>query len=440
MNAPLWRRALSFGSGVGIQLGPEDLEIAVVQMRPNGARLAGAHRVENYRERPAAEWGAEALAFLKKLGADRQAAIAVLPRRDAILRILTLPGLSQEDTAAAVRFQLDTLHPYGEDDVLHDWRRVNASTVVVGIAEQRVVDAAAGMLAEAGIRLAGVSFSGPVLHEALRMTGTPAAGMLAMWPAAPAGVECYGESPARPLFSSEFDLPPERAAALVRAELRVEAEIECVGPLELLPWLPRGEAEADGQEPAPALNILAPAAALAASCPHLGQPLNLLPESRRAVSSRARYIPTLVLAVLAALTGGALLAQEAWLDSSYLARLQQEIKRIEPSVARVQALDAETASLSDRIRVLDTFRRQSQADLEVIREVNQLVPPPGWIQQLQISRGSVQIAGEAEGAEELLKKFDESPLFRGAAFTMPLTRGAQGEQFRLRVEREEAAR
>jgi hypothetical protein len=209
----------------------------------------------------------------------------------------------------------------------------------------------------------------------------------------------------------------------------------------LLPWLPR-PAEAAGQEQAagPAASPVAAAAALAAACPHLGQPLNLLPESRRAVSSRARYIPTLVLAALAALTGGALLAQEAWLDRAYLERLHQEISKLEPSVARVQALDSGTAAMADRIRLLDAFRRQSQADLDVILEINQLVPPPGWIQQLQINRGSVQIAGEAEGAEALLKKFDESPLFREAAFTMPLTRGASGEQFRLRADREEAAR
>lgn len=434
MNVPLWRRALSFGTGVGIRLGSRDLEIAVVQLRPNGARLAGLHRVEGYRERPAAAWGAEALAFLKGLGADRQAAIAVLPRREAILRLLTLPGLSDEDTAAAVRLQLDTLHPYGEDDVLHGWRRLSGSTVLVGIAEQRTVDAYAALLGEAGLRLAGISFSGPVLHAALRATGVPAAELLAAWPAESHGLEFYGESAARPLFSSEFEMPGERAAALVRAELRVDDAVPCLGPGELLPWI----SVADGEQ-AEAPDLLAPAAALAAACPHLGQPLNLLPEAQRAVSSRARYIPTLVLGALALLVGGALLAQEAWLDRAYLARLQEEIARLEPVAARVQALDAETASLAARIRLLDDFRRQSQADLDAIQEVNTLVPPPGWIQQLQLSRNSVQVGGEAPGAEALLKQFDESPRFRGAAFTMPLTRGAQGEQFRLRAEREEAA-
>lgn len=434
MNVPLWRRALSFGTGAGIRLGSRDLEIAVVQMRPNGARLAGLHLVENYRERPAAVWGAEALSFLKGLGADRQAAIAVLPRREAILRLLTLPGLSDIDTAAAVRFQLDTLHPYGEDDVLHDWRRLSGTTVLVGIAEQRTVDAYAALLGEAGLRLAGISFSGPVLHAALRVAGAPAAELLAAWPAESEGLEFYGESAARPLFSSEFELPGERAAALVKAELRVDDGIECGGPGDLLPWMPA----ADGEQSAMP-NLLAPAAALAAACPHLGQPLNLLPAGQRAVSSRARYIPTLALGILAALTGGALLAQEAWLDRAYLARLRQEIARLEPVAARVQALDAETANLAARIRLLDEFRRQSHADLDTIQEINTLVPPPGWIQQLQVSRNSIQVSGEAAGAEALLKQFDESPRFRGAAFTMPLTRGAQGEQFRLRTEREVAA-
>lgn len=433
MNAPWWRRAVSFGTGVGLRLGERALEVAAVQVRPAGARLAGFRRIEGYRERPAAEWGAEALEFLKGLGAEKQAAVAVLPRREAILRLLALPGLSEEDTAAAVRFQLDSLHPFGEDEVLHDVRRLNAGTVAVGIAERSVIEGYAALLAEAGLRLAGISISGAALHAALRVAGAPAAELLAAWPGEGGGVEFYGESAARPLFSSEFEMEPERAAALVRAELRADAGLECRSGAGLLPWLPQTE-EGEGPQP----DLLACAAALAAACPHLAQPLNLLPEEQRAATSRAKYIPTLALAVLAALTGGAVLAQDAWLDRAYLERLRQEIARVEPAVAKVRALETETADAAARIRLLDGFRRQSQADLDVLLEVNRLVPPPGWVQQLTVTRKEVQVAGEASGAEGLLKQFDESPLFRGAAFTMPLTRGAQGEQFRLRAEREGA--
>ena len=439
-SVPVLRRAISFGTGVGIRVGESTLEIAVVRVRPTGARLAGLQRIEGFRDKPAAEWGAAALAFLKSHGADRQAAIVVLPRPDALLRLITLPGVNDEDTAAAVRFQLDSLHPFTEDEVAFGWQRLNNSQVAVGVAEQRHIDSIAALLSEGGIRLAGISFSGPVLHAALRATGAPPSALLAAWPGESEGLEFYGESPAKPLYSAEFDLPPERAADLVRAELRAEGDLEC-RPLEaLLPWsIP---ASGDGETPAappPPASLLAQAAALAAACPHLGEPLNLLPLAQRASSSRARYIPTLVLATLLALTGGALLAQEAWLDRQYLARLQAEIGKVEPAVARVQKIDEETTALAARIRQLDDFRRQSRADLDAVKEVNRLLPPPAWVQQLQISRDSVQVAGEAAAAEGLLKQFDEAPAFRGATFTMPLNRGQNGELFRLRVQREGAS-
>jgi hypothetical protein len=435
-SVPILRRAVSFGTGVGIRLGETTLEIAVVRVRPSGARLAGVHRVEGFRDKPAAEWGAGALAFLKAHGADRQAAIAVLARPEAILRLITLPGVNDEDTAAAVRFQLDSLHPFTEDEAAFGWQRLNHAQVAVGITEQRHIDTITALLSEAGIRLAGISFSGPVLHAALRATGAPPAALLAAWPGESEGLEFYGESPARPLYSAEFDLPPDRAAGLVRAELRIEGDPGCLSLDQLLPWAPPESGESESTAPS---CLLAQAAALAAACPHLGEPLNLLPLEQRASSSRARYIPTLVLATLLAVTGGALLAQEAWLDRQYLARLQSEIRNVEPAVARVQKLDEETMALAARIRQLDDFRRQSRADLDAVKEVNRLLPPPAWIQQLQISRDSLQVAGEAAAAEGLLKQFDEAPAFRGATFTMPLNRGQNGELFRLRVQREGAA-
>jgi len=36
-------------------------------------------------------------------------------------------------------------------------------------------------------------------------------------------VEVYGESPARPVFSAEFDLAPQRAAGIALSELRLPA-------------------------------------------------------------------------------------------------------------------------------------------------------------------------------------------------------------------------
>ena len=63
-------------------------------------------------------------AFLRKLGMRHVAATVVLPRQDVIVRPLVLPGVSDKDLDSAVRFQMDGLHPYNDDDVYSSWVRL----------------------------------------------------------------------------------------------------------------------------------------------------------------------------------------------------------------------------------------------------------------------------------------------------------------------------
>src|ERR1700685_3739909 len=67
-----FRRWMAFGSGVGIQIegprGAESAHIAAARVRPGGARLLGGFRIEDLPRQPAAVWGADVTAFLRKLG------------------------------------------------------------------------------------------------------------------------------------------------------------------------------------------------------------------------------------------------------------------------------------------------------------------------------------------------------------------------------------
>ena len=45
----------------------------------------------------------------------------LLPRRDVIVRLVSLPGVAAKDVEGALRLQLDSLHPYGEDEVVWGW-------------------------------------------------------------------------------------------------------------------------------------------------------------------------------------------------------------------------------------------------------------------------------------------------------------------------------
>ena len=61
------RRLAAFGTGAGIQIAGPDLEVAVARVRPTGVEVLARITIARFRERPAAEWGAEYAALLGKL-------------------------------------------------------------------------------------------------------------------------------------------------------------------------------------------------------------------------------------------------------------------------------------------------------------------------------------------------------------------------------------
>jgi Tfp pilus assembly protein PilN len=280
------------------------------------------------------------------------------------------------------------------------------------------------LFSEAGIPVAAVTFSSAVIHAALRLHNAAPASIFcytATFPAADRGrVEVYGESEAKPCYSAGFALPPERALALARAELRFAPEQPA---LELGQTLgaPSG------------ISPLAYAAALAASAPLAVRFANLLPAARRASHLGTRY---LVPATLAALFVAGLLAVFVVFpllnERRYANDLTAEMRSLQPAALKVQSTDKTLAAHRARIAMLDDFRRRPQADLDVLNELVRILPEQVWTNSVEIFPDSVVIAGEADQAEPLLKLMDSSPLFQNSEFVMSVTRNGPAEQFRIK--------
>jgi Tfp pilus assembly protein PilN len=180
-------------------------------------------------------------------------------------------------------------------------------------------------------------------------------------------------------------------------------------------------------------------AALAGACPRLGLSANLLPPERRAAPSRWIYMPTVALLVILVVVATALAVQTGYDNRRYAAALEQEVRKLEPRANRIAAIDRDITNARARTRALDEFRRRSKADMDALNELTQILPPPIWLTQLELTRSFIHIAGEAEQAAPLLRVVDESKLFVGSEFTMPLARVSGGEAFRIRAQREGAA-
>lgn len=428
------RKLFAFGTGAGIEVRGNDLVVALSKVRPSGVEALAAATIHAFRERPAAEWGAEYAQFLKRHGAGHLSATVVLPRRDVIVRRMALPGIDGADLAAAIGYQIESLHPYGEDEIVYGWERISdRGAVILGIVRRSALDAYMDRFSEAGVKVASLTFSAAVWRAAARLfTSPPATGFLALGYGPGGEIEVYGESPSMPVFSAEFDLPRERAVALAAAELRLPPDTEAL-PLEQIVPAP---AKSGNLDSSPGASALPYAASLAGACPRLAPAANLLPEERRITTSRAMFVPVAALAVVLLVMCGVLLGYSAYGEQQYLATLRAEIARLEPQAKKAAALDRSLARADARVRVLEEFRSRAKTDLDALQELTRILEPPVWTNQVILMRDAAILSGEAEQAAPLLKILDASPFFQKSGFLVSIVKAEKMELFRIRTERE----
>ncbi len=422
------RKLLSFGAGVGIEIGATDLEIAAARVRPSSIHVLGRMTITDFASKPAAEWGMDYARFLKSLGLKHVSATVLLPRRDIIARHVALPGVAAGDVENAIRFDLDSLHPYGSEEVCWGWSPLGKNGALVGMARRSVIEGYVEMFAAAGIAVASFTFQAAAIHAAIRLNGhVEGQGFIALSRSASGKVEVYGESAARPVFSAEFDLAPQRAALLALAELRLPPETASTQLEEILPRPVVNPVENDLSR-----NAMPYATALAGACPMLTPAANVLPREHRRLNSRAMLIPSIVLAVAALLVAGGFWGYSVYEDSKYLAALKSEIAKIQPKAERAASLDREFYHVEARVRLLDKYRGQTHADLDALNEVTRLLAPPIWTNNLDLNRDSVSLMGEAPQAAGLVKILDSSPLFENTGVVAEnAIQGGTGEVFQI---------
>lgn len=426
----LWRRWTSFGTGLGIAIEAERLEFVLVQVRPQGIRVLDALEVLRYRERPAAEWGAEYSAFLAKHKIKQVAALAVLPAREVISRTLSLAGVGDNELDAAVRYQLDGLHPFAEEEAASSFARLaepNQETVAIGVARAAVINEYATFFEEAGVDLAGLAAPAAVYYSALRILQRPPQDEFLAVRERETSLELYAETKSNPLFFVELEQETSRAMAIAASQVRLPQD---AGEGKLAAFLPVAES-------GHAVSPLAYAAALNAALPRQSLAINLLPVERRKAFSPWRWAPTLALLAAAVLVGVALYYFQDFSNRRLVAALDAESQKLTPRVTQVREAEAKRKAIQAKLDSLSEFTRLPQEDLDSLRELTRLVPASTWMSRVEMSRGSVTMMGETDQATELLKIIDDSPLFANTEFTAQVGRSANGrEVFQIRTQRE----
>lgn len=427
---PALQKWASWGTGVGIEIGQENLFFTLTRVRPGGIHVLDSMVIERYRERPAGEWGGAYQDFLKKNKVSHVSATVVLPPGDCIARVAAFPGVLDKDLGAAVQYQLDGLHPYPEEEAVHAYARLKGerkSNIAVGIARQPVIQDYATLFDEAGIPVSAFLTPAAAIYSALRVLQPVPASQFLGIVEYEGSTLLYGESETHPVYCVQFPAGSDRAVSAAQAQLRLGDE-----PLvaRLASLLPRAQRE-DLTWP------LAYAASLAGALPGASLQVNLLPVDRRTVSSPWRWVPTIVLLVLLAILGLGFSYYQEYENRRLLTKLDAEIAKVQPRVLQVNSIQKQIEEKSKRLAYLVDIAGYPQQDLDVIRELTRILPGTAFVARLDITRSDVAMSGEVDQSMELLRLLDNSPLFRDSEFVSTPSRSPNGKEiFQIRTRRE----
>src|SRR5438876_572676 len=150
---------LTFKTAIGIVVRGDDLELVCLKRGLNGVREGGRTILSGFRARRSAEAGAAYREFLRSQGLSSANAIVALPRRDVLLRTLTLPAEAAASLDKAVEYQVDSLHPFEEGGVDHAYSVLRNEggrlLIAVVMVEKGIAASYYDWFSQAGIPVAG---------------------------------------------------------------------------------------------------------------------------------------------------------------------------------------------------------------------------------------------------------------------------------------------
>lgn len=445
-----------FGCGIAVR-GP-DLVAVAIRLRRGGVRVLGRTELRGFRERTPAQWGAEYSDFVRGLGVGHVAASLCVPREEVVFRTVRLPPMRTGELARAVALHVDDLHPYGEGPVCHDSAPLGPEQsgprrrpVAVAIVEADRIAAYSRMFAEAGVLLAACTVSASALRAAVRLGGNEPRRPFAVAVQSGTSLEIYGESADCPSLSSALDLGgmtlrgamrlafdglrPRRGDTVGFALLGGELDDPIPGfvsrPVDSILGSPTDFPEGFSL----ARDAVALGAAIESARPKEGLGLNLLPPAARRSNSVAPFAPRLALAFALVLAGGAFLARPLIQDSRYADRLREETARLEGGAAISATDPAYLSELRQRYRWLLGRQERARSDLELLREIAEILPPATVLSALQFDDAKSVLTGTAKNADPLLAILAASPLLDDARFTRSPSVDGDGELFQIEAQR-----
>ncbi len=389
--------------------------------------------------------------------------IACLPRQEVLVRILNLPEETEPQLTKVVGYQLSSLHPFKDDQVLWDCALVGRDpkakqiSVMVVVAEKSRVNTYQQMLRELGLRLSGLTVGAAALAPLVKPLLPPAA-LIACGRSSGVELLSFGQGILRGTQAITLEPSASAAERFDREWHRALAALPVSDPATV-PCFVCGSIPAafsdllQGASPLPAPKLKPTklrasagfewptlAAAYAGLLRDTSSFINLLPAQERWQPQRGARAPVYALSATAALLA-VTLASHAWIERALYGRLlDRELRRLEVPAEQFRQQNQETRTLDTRAAVLEDLRARNYQKLRLLDQLTKLLPDGTWLQELHISEDTVDISGVSDRASDLVPPLENSLYFTQVEFTSPITRDNQNKEvFRIRMRLKQAA-
>ncbi len=461
---------MQLGTGIGIAIRGQDLEIVCARARLRKMTVTGFCRIESFRSRPVLEVAESYHRFRRANHAETASAVIALPRAAGLIRTLELPAEVGKNLHAAISYQIDSLHPFGEGGVYYDYAVVpllshngNANgaasrlRVSVAIVEKQVLDSLYHWFSEAGIDVGGFTFATAGMYQLL----VPGMGQRAVvlvdrqqreaevLGVAPDGAFCSREISGDAALDRELErcasdlrLKPEATTVVTVAG---SAGLAAIGQTEIT-RLEEGLLSTVPETRTTDFRLGEHFAAYGAAVAAVEQPRlpfipvrpglrwNLLPPEKRVYRSHWAQAVARVLAVVVAALAILWASVGSIQDRLYSAWLDNRIRALQPRIEYLEKLDSRQRAVLDRVELLDREHRDIGRKLDAVQELTRLLPQGAWLQSLQFAENQIQASGVADSASAVLQAVNSSPYFEQAEFGGAIARNTEGKEiFQIRM-------
>lgn len=423
-------------SALGVEIQAERLILASVKRGLQECTLQNHLVIEGFRELPDTQLNSQVRQFTKSNGFNHENVVVGLPRDHVIVREIEFPLDVEENLERVIQFQVEKFEPTEEESSYYDFRITErdeeARRIVVQVAmvRQAYLDEYLKLFRELDLFPALVTYSGQGYRGLIESGRTGLGGKEAC-------LVFRIESGHTEIIASEGGgvflsqtIAPSEANLTVDEILRLadpfisglEGQIGSFSKVYLTGRLARnfyddfatllgGDVELLASKvqlkrkviPGSELDELLPAAGLAISrfgrVGRMG--LNLIPVGERVVTSRASFVPSVVLGCVLMMLLAALGTREYFQTVKLGNQIDEQIQGLESQVNEAFRLRDLVVAQRAELEELQTLMEGRQRSLLILKDLTERIPEDSYLQNIQLQGEQLTMQGYSEQASSL---------------------------------------